>query len=236
MRLFPVIITTALACAPVAPTGDCGPKNCLGCCDTSGQCKGGAAKDACGSGGFRCASCAVNQRCSAQTTCEVDPNAPPLGGGTADLGDAGPMPTAQEYVSAHNRARRRAMPVPSPALGDVTWDNTVAAFAKVGADRCVWGHRQQDTYGENLHASSIADTPTSMVEDWESEKAAYTYSTNACASVCGHYTQLVWRSTLRIGCATTLCTTGSPLAGGGPWYLTACNYDPPGNYVGMKPY
>lgn len=235
------LLSFVLLGACSAPTvGDCSPKNCLGCCDTQGQCQSGARKDACGSGGFSCSVCSASQRCGAQTTCEIDPNAPQgggsAGGGAATGGGTGGATTAeQEFVNAHNAARRRATPAPNPALPDVTWDPVVAAFAKQGSDRCIMNHRQQNQYGENLYGGTGEATPTEIVDSWDSEKQFYTYATNACTRVCGHYTQVVWRTSVRIGCATTLCTTGSPF-GGGPWYLTACNYAPPGNYVGQKPY
>lgn len=240
MLLRSFVVIGFLSCSPAQQVGDCGPKNCTGCCDALGVCKGGIAKDACGSGGFTCLACGVSQRCNAQSACELDPNAPQGGGSAGGSGggvsQGGGASTPQdEYVRAHNTARHRAMPVPNPAIPDVTWDDTVAAFAKVGADRCIFSHRQQSQYGENLHAASFEDTPTAVIESFESEKQYYTYSTNGCTATCGHYTQVVWRSSVRIGCATTRCTVNSPF-GNGPWYLTACNYDPPGNFVGMRPY
>jgi len=59
----------------------------------------------------------------------------------------------------------------------------------------------------------------------------YTYSTNSCASgkVCGHYTQVVWKNSTKIGCAGVVCSNGGGI-------IYGCNYDPPGNYSGQKPY
>lgn len=228
------------ACSPAPTVGDCSPKNCLGCCTAKGECRSGAAKDACGSGGFTCAVCASNQRCSGTLTCELDPTAPQgggaAGGNAAGGGSGGGAATVEQaYVNAHNAARRRATPAPNPPLPDVSWDATVALFAKEGSDRCIMSHRQQNQYGENLFAGTTPATPTEIVDAWDSEKADYDYATNRCSRVCGHYTQVVWRTSVRIGCSTTTCTMNSPF-GGGTWYLTACNYAPPGNYVGQKPY
>ncbi|MBN1209800.1 MAG: hypothetical protein JXB05_33430 [Myxococcaceae bacterium] len=63
-------------------------------------------------------------------------------------------------------------------------------------------------------------TTAGVVQSWASEAASYDYGTNACApgKQCGHYTQIVWRSTTQVGCATKLC-----------------NSSPPGNYVGQRP-
>ncbi|CAB4290778.1 unnamed protein product [Prunus armeniaca] len=68
------------------------------------------------------------------------------------------------------------------------------------------------------------------VDMWLVEKADYNYDSNSCADgkVCGHYTQVVWRNTARVGCAKVRCNSGGTFIG--------CNYDPPGNYVGQKPY
>lgn len=240
MMLRVVLLCTSLwlSCAPPA-IGDCGPKNCGGCCDAQGQCRAGTATSACGSSGFSCLACGQGQRCGATSACERDPNAP-QGGGTAGAGGGspgggGPATVEQQYVNAHNAARRRATPAPNPPLPDVTWDAAAADFAKAGADSCVFSHRQQNQYGENLFAATTETSPTEIVDAWDSEKAFYTYATGACTQVCGHYTQVVWRSSVRLGCATRRCTVNSPF-NAGTWFLTACNYAPPGNVVGQKPY
>jgi len=241
MRISGAVILVALgACAPTEK-GDCSPKNCIGCCDSTGVCQPGASTTSCGAGGFNCRVCSAGLRCVAQGRCETDPNAiTGSGGGAAGggpSGGGGPTLEAwqQEYVDAHNTARRVATPAPSPALPQVGWNAEAAAFARLGADRCIFEHRSQNQYGENLHASSAESTPTDIVEAWDSEKAQYTYATNRCSGVCGHYTQVVWRGSVGIGCATARCTINSPF-GNGAWWLTACNYAPPGNYVGQKPY
>ena len=69
-----------------------------------------------------------------------------------------------------------------------------------------------------------------MVDGWGSEVADYDYDANSCkpGRMCGHYTQLVWSSTERVGCGKGVCGDGSVI-----W---ACRYDPPGNWVGEWPY
>ena len=44
----------------------------------------------------------------------------------------------------------------------------------------------------------------------------------------GHYTQMVWRSTTRVGMATVRSKDGS--------YYTCARYSPAGNFVGERPY
>jgi len=92
--------------------------------------------------------------------------------------------------------------------------------------------------GENIYASTNAQTATAVVQSWAGESAYYTLSTNTCApsQVCGHYTQLVWRTTTSVGCAFSTCTTGSPFPSFPTWYFVVCDYSPPGNVIGQSPY
>lgn len=53
---------------------------------------------------------------------------------------------------------------------------------------------------------------------------------------CGHYTQIVWRNTTHVGCATKVCDKNSPFQGFTRWQFWVCNYSPPGNFVGQRPY
>jgi hypothetical protein len=43
----------------------------------------------------------------------------------------------------------------------------------------------------------------------------------------GHYSQVVWAGTNKVGCATQYCPPGTMFGGMGAWY-TVCNYGPPG--------
>ena len=45
--------------------------------------------------------------------------------------------------------------------------------------------------------------------------------------MCGHYTQVVWRKSLRVGCGMATC---------GATEVWVCNYDPAGNWDGERPY
>jgi hypothetical protein len=70
---------------------------------------------------------------------------------------------------------------------------------------------------------------------WAAEADHFDYAANRCSGVCGHYTQLVWRGTTSVGCAIQKCTSGSPFSSG-TWYFAVCDYSPPGNFVGERPY
>ena len=49
--------------------------------------------------------------------------------------------------------------------------------------------------------------------------------------VCGHYTQIVWKNTERIGCGKATSRQNGLFT-----VYWVCQYDPSGNYVGQKPY
>ncbi|XP_050210806.1 basic form of pathogenesis-related protein 1-like [Mercurialis annua] len=136
--------------------------------------------------------------------------------------------TPQDYLDAHNAARRAV----GAGLVPMTWDNTVAAYAQNYANQrindCALMH-SRGGYGENIAWGSGDLSGTSAVKLWVDEKAFYDYNTNSCAGgQCGHYTQVVWRKSVRLGCARVKCRNGGT-------FIT-CNYDPPGNFVGQKPY
>ncbi|KAK7856648.1 basic form of pathogenesis-related protein 1 [Quercus suber] len=64
---------------------------------------------------------------------------------------------------------------------------------------------------------------------WVAEKNCYDYNRNTCVGgQCLHYTQVVWRNSVRLGCARVQCNNG--------WWFVTCSYDPPGNYDGQRPY
>ncbi|XP_018499791.2 pathogenesis-related protein 1-like [Pyrus x bretschneideri] len=133
----------------------------------------------------------------------------------------------QNYLNSHNAARAAVGVVP------LTWDDNVAAYAQKYANQhvgdCNLVH-SGGPYGENLAMSTSDMLGTAAVDLWVAEKADYIYESNSCANgkVCGHYTQVVWRNSARVGCAKVRCSSGGT--------FIVCNYDPPGNYIGQRPY
>ncbi|KAL4274834.1 hypothetical protein HN51_057668 [Arachis hypogaea] len=134
-----------------------------------------------------------------------------------------------DYLDAHNIARSE--------LGEpnLVWDETLEKYAQNYANQ-----RKQDCqlihshgpYGENLAWSSSNDlSGVDAVKMWVDEKPYFNYLLNICADnqMCGHYTQVIWGNTLRVGCAKVICDNN------GGSFIT-CNYDPPGNYIGERPY
>jgi hypothetical protein len=179
-------------------------------------------------------------------------------GATGPAGPADPpggaVPTAPQaaWLDPHNAVRAGTFPgvtvspAPAPALPALTWSASAEAVAQAWANRCTYQHnagRGADgtPRGENIAATAPggrADaTPSYIVGLWAGEWPDYAYGASTCAAgkVCGHYTQLVWRSTLRVGCGRATCTVNSPFTGFTTWDFFVCDYEPPGN-SGGKPY
>ena len=132
----------------------------------------------------------------------------------------------REMLAAHNAERAR-LGVPS-----LQWSDHLEVRARDWADtllgRGQFVHRPNSPYGENLfEITGSSAAPVEVVRAWASESRNYDYKSNRCHGVCGHYTQIIWRDTREVGCA---------VARGRGREVWVCNYDPPGNWVGKRPY
>ncbi|KAL8037239.1 hypothetical protein ABFX02_11G026900 [Erythranthe guttata] len=135
----------------------------------------------------------------------------------------------QQFMRMQNRARSALR------LPPLVWDQKLAQYASAYANQrradCALRH-SNGPYGENIFwGSGDGWSPSQAAAAWVSERRGYNYRSNSCSGgqQCGHYTQIVWRDTRRIGCARVVCDDGTGV------FMT-CNYDPPGNFVGERPY
>ncbi|CAH8581480.1 unnamed protein product [Dicrocoelium dendriticum] len=121
----------------------------------------------------------------------------------------------------------------------LTWDDDLARNAQFLASQCVVGHdKAQDRrtaefplVGQNWAG---VGNYTEAVRRWFDENVFYNYWTNKCEpkKVCGHYTQIVWAKTRKLGCGIERCPKSKmPFK-----YSVVCNYGPAGNFVGQRPY
>lgn len=151
----------------------------------------------------------------------------------------GGVDVESEMLAAHNAARAAVDPAAATAIPALEWSDDLAKVASDYAKECRFEHSEGE-YGENLFATSLSARPAAVVKPWVDEKADFDYASNTCAAgkVCGHYTQVVWAKSLRVGCGYADCIENSPFDGSPSprWQNWVCNYDPPGNYVGQKPY
>ncbi|AFY40659.1 SCP-like extracellular [[Leptolyngbya] sp. PCC 7376] len=133
-------------------------------------------------------------------------------------------------LAAHNYWRSQA------GVPELVWSDDLAEFAQDWAEELASSQRMQHNpnnpdYGENLATGrNIFLSPEQAVNLWGNEVADYNYANNRCApgKQCGHYTQIVWEETTEVGCGMVRKNNG--------WEIWVCNYDPPGNYVGERPY
>lgn len=146
-------------------------------------------------------------------------------------------PRLAGVLSAHNQVRAGATPAPATPLRPLAWSEDDAQVARAYAEKCTFAHNpNRGPRGENLYAATASTPIADVVTSWAGEAASYDYASGKCSGMCGHYTQLVWADTTHVGCAVKACTTNSPFSGRASWELWVCNYSPPGNFVGKKPY
>ena len=158
----------------------------------------------------------------------------------AYAGDFSPV----AFITAHNKWRAKV-----GIKEKLSYSPALAVTAQAWADNlkktndCRMRHSKPDgQYGENLYWGSALEwsdgrkelqkmTPQQVVDGWGSEQADYNYANNSCApgKVCGHYTQVVWRTTKKVGCGMAVCKDSKQ-------QVWVCQYQPAGNWVDSKPY
>ncbi|KAE8292702.1 Peptidase inhibitor 16 [Larimichthys crocea] len=138
---------------------------------------------------------------------------------------------------AHNFYRGQVSPSAS-AMMPLKWDPNLKVIAEGYAAQCVWSHNPTlgDT-GENLFAGTGPLDLRVAMEKWFLERQDYDFANNSCDEdkMCGHYTQMVWADTHRVGCAFHLCSSMVGLGWERVSFLV-CNYYPAGNYEDVRPY
>ncbi|MCT7953457.1 CAP domain-containing protein [Ancylothrix sp. C2] len=140
---------------------------------------------------------------------------------------------SQEILNAHNQYRAEVGVTP------LTWSETLANHAQEWADYLAslggkLEHSQNTGEGENLWmGSSGYFSYTQMIESFGNEKQYFVdgifpdvSSTGEWQDV-GHYTQVVWSNTTEVGCAIVRVNGND---------ILVCRYNPPGNFIGQRPF
>ena len=149
-------------------------------------------------------------------------------------------------TDAHNQVRQKHNVPP------LKWSPKLAVHAQHWANylatrnACVMKHRPlsgefKRIYGENIFWASPRRWSDGKIEiqpvdaqdvvfSWADEEKDYNYANNSCKSgeICGHYTQVVWKTSTEVGCGMTICPDKGQM-----W---VCSYNPPGNYINERPY
>jgi hypothetical protein len=138
---------------------------------------------------------------------------------------------AGRIVALHNR-ERAAVGAP-PLAWDPSLATAAASYGPALAARGRLAHSPQESrpgQGENVWMGTAgAFSIEEMVGSWAEERSVFVpgrvpnVSRSGHFDDVGHYTQMIWRTTTRLGCA---------LHRGGANDFLVCRYAPPGNVVG----
>ncbi|XP_030336261.1 glioma pathogenesis-related protein 1-like isoform X1 [Strigops habroptila] len=152
----------------------------------------------------------------------------------------------EDCVRAHNTFRSKVNP-PASNMFRMSWDTALAKTAKAWAKKCKFKHnvylkmpgKVHPTFtpiGENIWTGTATIfSVDAALSDWFNEVSSYNFDSNRCTGMCGHYTQVVWAESYKVGCAVHFCNTVENF----PRLFRAahfvCDYGPAGNYP-RKPY
>ncbi|CAH0407284.1 unnamed protein product [Chilo suppressalis] len=161
----------------------------------------------------------------------------------------------RQIVDSHNFKRTmaaRGLIPRQPAASNMkfmVWDEELAEKAARWAENGQFIHNQDRTVpsqrwnlvGENLYISKFYSTIDVKVipkfEDalnaWFEEHWKYGFEpyTLEAAKRIGHYTQMIWANSTRVGCGISQTKKGRMTT-----TLYVCNYGPTGNWIGQTPY
>lgn len=189
-------------------------------------------------------------------TAPQDTTAPQSATGT--LSSTNSVTVDNTILNIHNQ--ERALVKVSPLV----WSNTLAAGAQTWANQLVTlnsptfidnaqlvhsSQSDRPNLGENLAewwwtGNGGGPTTAQLVQLWVNEKngpPAYTDQPFQWPGdeLYGHYTQMVWKTTTAVGCATATANgpvSAAHVGGSGHIIYLVCRYSPQGNIIGQAPY
>ncbi|CAH0600222.1 unnamed protein product [Chrysodeixis includens] len=130
-----------------------------------------------------------------------------------------------EALEVHNEFRaEHGVP---PLVLNKEISKTSQKWAEELAKKDAMAYSLNKSYGENVYCGWSADPNTKIkardcVEKWYSEINNFSFGREPEVLTCGHFTQVVWKSTKELG-------VGSAKSKSGKLYVVA-NYYPPGNF------
>lgn len=128
----------------------------------------------------------------------------------------------QEYLDLHNayRAQHNATPL--------AWSDDLQATAQEYASNCTFANPggALGAVGTNLAAGTGDFSAAAAVVLFMSDEAEY----NTTQPTFSHFTQVVWKDSTQLGCASAVCDQIFDE----PATYHVCLYDPVGNVVGQE--
>ncbi|KAI0837930.1 PR-1-like protein [Hypoxylon sp. FL0890] len=162
-----------------------------------------------------------------------------------------PPATSDDFISIavqhHNEHRSNHS---SP---EVTWSDKLAGYAAITAATCKFGHDMTEgdggygqniaNWGQNVNAYQLGDVGAlkmAITDFWYNgefnnfKPEYYGQPTPPMTDFesWGHLSQLLWKSSTEVGCASQFCEAGTMYPTMDAWY-TVCNYGPEGNIGGQ---
>jgi len=148
----------------------------------------------------------------------------------------------QGMVLHHHNIHRQNHSAP-----DIAWSDSLAATAQKIGETCVYAHNQeidkdQGQYGQNIAAGVEAANVSAVITElfYNGEVSFYDELYGEANPSMdnfhewGHFSQIVWKGTTEVGCATVDCSAQKLANTGGNVapYFTVCNYKTAGNMGG----
>jgi uncharacterized protein YkwD len=130
----------------------------------------------------------------------------------------------EEALEEHNRLRAKH------GIGPMTIDEDLNNVAQAWANKLLQkGKMEHSTngFGENVFwASGGSINGVKPCQAWYSEIKDFNFKRIDHTPGTGHFTQLLWKSSVKLGIA---------LASGKAGHFVVANYNPPGNFLGQYP-
>ncbi|ETN36707.1 uncharacterized protein HMPREF1541_08985 [Cyphellophora europaea CBS 101466] len=148
-----------------------------------------------------------------------------------------PSDYAKNMIDAHNSHRR------NHSATALTWSDELADIAQKIGESCVYAHDTKTGgggYGQNIGAGIIPSRGAAMITNYmyNGEFDLYPgYGSEPNMELFekwGHFSQIVWKNTSQVGCATVHCPGGLANTGNNiSPHFTVCNYRPAGNLADL---
>lgn len=130
----------------------------------------------------------------------------------------------EECLLKHNQLRLKH------GVGPLKLSKDLSNYAQEWADHLIQAnvlkHRSNNSFGENLYmkgSSNLQINGGEAVDSWYNEIAHYSFANPGFKSGTGHFTQVVWKDSKRLGVGVAIKNNRC---------FVVANYDPPGNVMG----
>ncbi|CAR29972.1 hypothetical protein ZYGR_0AD06630 [Zygosaccharomyces rouxii] len=157
---------------------------------------------------------------SSQAPSSASSAAPSSASSSAAPSSSGSSDFQNTMVDRHNDKRSQHQ-----STGSLEWDDELANYAQNYADKYDCSGdlvHSNGPYGENL---AVGYDDEGTIDAWYDEIKKYSFSDPVFSESTGHFTQLVWKSSTKVGCGSKQC-------GGSVGKYIICNYNPAGNFIG----